>query len=135
MQSGNQAFINQLRTSSGGPQLLTGDRNTERYRKGFPLRRRPGAGGGVSHPPAAAVAHLQACVAADKIVIMRRQYRPDRRSTPSNDYDRDIVIVSTRPRPYSGAGQRQTGGRLPRRHPAPPREVRSKTPAAANHIR
>lgn len=35
MQSGNQTFINQLKDIVGGPQLLTGDRNTERYRKGF----------------------------------------------------------------------------------------------------
>lgn len=34
MQSGNQTFINQLKDIVGGPQLLTGDRNTERYRKG-----------------------------------------------------------------------------------------------------
>ena len=96
MQSGNQAFINQLKDIVGGPQLLTGDRNTERYRKGF--RSGEGrAGGGVSHQPAAAVAHFAGLRGRrQNRHHAGRQYRPDRRIDPSgNDYDRDIVIVST----------------------------------------
>ena len=71
MQSGNQAFINQLKDIVGGPQLLTGDRNTERYRKGF--RSGEGQALAVAFPTSLLQLWriLQACVAADKIVIMQ----------------------------------------------------------------
>lgn len=97
MQSGNQAFINQLKDIVGGPQLLTGDRNTERYRKGF--RSGEGRALAVAFPTSLLQLWriLQACVAADKIVIMQAANTGlTEGSTPSgNDYDRDIVIVST----------------------------------------
>lgn len=85
------------RTSSAFPQLLTGDRNTERYRKGF----RSGEGQALAVVFPTRLLQLwrilQACVAADKIVIMQAANTGlTEGSTPSgNDYDRDIVIVST----------------------------------------
>ena len=96
MQSGNQAFINQLKDIVGGPQLLTGDRNTERYRKGF--RSGEGRRWRWRFPPACCScgAFCRPAWPPTNRHHAGRQYRPDRRIDPSgNDYDRDIVIVST----------------------------------------
>ncbi|VXC60591.1 D-lactate dehydrogenase [Serratia oryzae] len=96
-QSANQAFINQLKNIVGNTQVLTGDRNTERYRKGF----RSGEGKALAVVFPTRLLQLwqilQACVAADKIVIMQAANTGlTEGSTPSgDDYDREIVIVST----------------------------------------
>ncbi|AHG21695.1 lactate dehydrogenase [Chania multitudinisentens RB-25] len=96
-QSANQAFINQLKGIVGNAQVLTGERNTERYRKGF----RSGEGKALAVVFPTRLLQLwqilQACVAADKIVIMQAANTGlTEGSTPSgNDYDREIVIVST----------------------------------------
>lgn len=77
--AGNRRFLTQLKDIVGGAQLLTGERSTERYRKGF----RSGAGGGIPQPSAAIVAHSrnprgcrQDCHHAGS------QYRLDRRLYP-----------------------------------------------------
>lgn len=96
-QSANQAFINQLKNIVGNTQVLTGKRNTERYRKGF----RSGEGKALAVVFPTRLLQLwqilQACVTADKIVIMQAANTGlTEGSTPSgNDYDREIVIVST----------------------------------------
>ncbi|MGO2437798.1 MAG: D-lactate dehydrogenase, partial [Serratia proteamaculans] len=67
----HQAFLNQLKSIVGGPQLLTGERSTERYRKGF----RSGVGQALAVVFPTRLLQLwqllEACVAADKIVIMQ----------------------------------------------------------------
>ncbi|TQI79583.1 D-lactate dehydrogenase [Serratia fonticola] len=96
-QSSNQAFINQLKHIVGSPQVLTGERSTERYRTGF----RSGGGKALAVVFPTRLLQLwqilQACVAADKIVIMQAANTGlTEGSTPSGeDYDREIVIVST----------------------------------------
>lgn len=91
-QSGNQAFLAQLKDIVGGPQLLTGERSTERYRKGF----RSGEGKALAVVFPTRLLQLwrilEACVAADKIVIMQAANTGlTEGSTPSgNDYDREI---------------------------------------------
>jgi D-lactate dehydrogenase len=96
-QSTNQAFIDQLKNIVGNMQVLTGERNTERYRKGF----RSGEGKALAVVFPTRLLQLwqilQACVDADKIVIMQAANTGlTEGSTPSgNDYDREIVIVST----------------------------------------
>ncbi|MBP1035469.1 D-lactate dehydrogenase [Serratia fonticola] len=92
-----QAFITQLKNIVGNAQVLTGERSTERYRKGF----RSGGGKALAVVFPTRLLQLwqilQACVAADKIVIMQAANTGlTEGSTPSGqDYDRDIVIVST----------------------------------------
>ncbi|CAI0859014.1 D-lactate dehydrogenase [Serratia fonticola] len=92
-----QAFITQLKSIVGNAQVLTGERSTERYRKGF----RSGGGKALAVVFPTRLLQLwqilQACVAADKIVIMQAANTGlTEGSTPSGqDYDRDIVIVST----------------------------------------
>ncbi|MHA7847788.1 D-lactate dehydrogenase [Serratia sp. D1N4] len=96
-QSTNQAFIDRLKNIVGNMQVLTGERNTERYRKGF----RSGEGKALAVVFPTRLLQLwqilQACVDADKIVIMQAANTGlTEGSTPSgNDYDREIVIVST----------------------------------------
>ncbi len=96
-QSTNQTFINQLKNIVGSPHVLTGERSTERYRKGF----RSGGGKALAVVFPTRLLQLwqilQACVAADKIVIMQAANTGlTEGSTPSGqDYDREIVIVST----------------------------------------
>ena len=96
-QSANQQFINQLKNIVGNTHVLTGDRNTERYRKGF--RSGEGKALAVVFPTRLLQLWLilQACVDADKIVIMQAANTGlTEGSTPSgNDYDREIVIIST----------------------------------------
>ncbi|WP_411754527.1 D-lactate dehydrogenase [Serratia sp. (in: enterobacteria)] len=92
-----QAFITQLKNIVGNAQVLTGERSTERYRKGF----RSGGGKALAVVFPTGLLQLwqilQACVAADKIVIMQAANTGlTEGSTPSGqDYDREIVIVST----------------------------------------
>lgn len=96
-QSTNQALIAQLKTIVGSAQVLTSERSTERYRKGF----RSGGGNAVAVVFPTRLLQLwqilQTCVAADKIVIMQAANTGlTEGSTPSGqDYDREIVIVST----------------------------------------
>ncbi|CAI1903211.1 D-lactate dehydrogenase [Serratia fonticola] len=91
-----QAFITQLKNIVGNAQVLTGERSTERYRKGF----RSGGGKALAVVFPTRLLQLwqilQACVAADKIVIMQAANTGlTEGSTPSGqDYDREIVIVS-----------------------------------------
>ena len=91
-------FIEQLKTLAGRHNVLTGERQTQRYRKGF----RSGSG------PALAVVLpdsllalwrvLETCVAADKVIIMQSANTGlTEGSTPNGaDYDREVVIISTR---------------------------------------
>ncbi len=91
-------FIAQLSALVGRRHVLTGERQTQRYRKGF----RSGSG------PALAVVLpdslltlwqvLEACVAADKVIIMQSANTGlTEGSTPNGaDYDREVVIISTR---------------------------------------
>lgn len=95
--AGNRRFLTQLKDIVGGAQLLTGERSTERYRKGF----RSGAGKALAVVFPSHLLQLwrmlETCVAADKIVIMQAANTGlTEGSTPSgHDYDRDIVIIST----------------------------------------
>lgn len=95
---GNARFLHELRNIVGRRHVLTSPQSTRDYRTGF----RFGTG------PALAVVRpgslveqwrvLKACAAAGKIVIMQAANTGlTGGSTPDgNDYDRDVVIVSTR---------------------------------------
>lgn len=93
----NQTLIARLKEIAGYRHVLTGDSNTERYRKGF----RSGGGKALAVVfPQTLLQQwqlLKACVEADKIVIMQAANTSlTEGSTPSgDDYDRDIVIFST----------------------------------------
>ncbi|GAB2936622.1 D-lactate dehydrogenase [Hafnia psychrotolerans] len=93
----NQGLILRLKEIAGSRHVLTGDSNTERYRKGF----RSGGGKALAVVfPQTLLQQwqlLKACVNADKIVIMQAANTGlTEGSTPSgDDYDRDIVIFST----------------------------------------
>ncbi|KQN47674.1 lactate dehydrogenase [Serratia sp. Leaf50] len=93
----NVALIEKLKTISGSRNVLTSQSQTERYRKGF----RSGGGNALAVVfPQTLLEQwqlLQACVEADKIVIMQAANTGlTEGSTPSgDDYDRDIVIFST----------------------------------------
>ncbi|CNC83304.1 D-lactate dehydrogenase [Yersinia frederiksenii] len=92
-----QTLLTQLRHIVGARYLLTGERQTERYRTGF----RSGAGSALAVVfPSTLLQQwqlLQACVAADTIVIMQAANTGlTEGSTPSgDDYDRPIVILNT----------------------------------------
>ncbi|MBX9497266.1 D-lactate dehydrogenase [Yersinia enterocolitica] len=92
-----QTLLTQLQHIVGARYLLTGERQTERYRTGF----RSGAGSALAVVfPATLLQQwqlLQACVAADTIVIMQAANTGlTEGSTPSgDDYDRPIVILNT----------------------------------------
>ncbi len=91
-------FTERLKTLAGRHNVLTGERQTQRYRKGF----RSGSG------PALAVVLpdslltlwrvLQACVDTDTVIIMQSANTGlTEGSTPNGaDYDREVVVVSTR---------------------------------------
>lgn len=93
----NGAFIERLKAIAGKRQVLTSASQTERYRKGF----RSGGGKALAVVfPQTLLQQwqlLQACVEADKIVIMQAANTGlTEGSTPSGeDYDREIVIFST----------------------------------------
>lgn len=92
-----QTLLAQLQHIVGARYLLTGERQTERYRTGF----RSGAGSALAVVfPSTLLQQwqlLQACVAADTIVIMQAANTGlTEGSTPSgDDYDRPIVILNT----------------------------------------
>ncbi|WP_410015970.1 D-lactate dehydrogenase [Sodalis sp. C49] len=94
----SHAFLERLTAIVGKRHVLTDSRQTQRYCKGF----RSGSG------PALAVVLpdsllslwrvLEACVAADKVIIMQAANTGlTEGSTPNGaDYDREVVVVSTR---------------------------------------
>ena len=94
----NRVFLTRLQEIVGSQNLLTDARSTERYRHGY----RSGGGDALAVVfPQTLLQQwriLQACVAANKIVIMQAANTGlTEGSTPSgHDYDRDIVIISTR---------------------------------------
>jgi len=93
----NTDFINELTRLVGSAHLLTDAAKTARYRKGF----RSGQGDALAVVFPGTLLELwrvlSACVAADKIILMQAANTGlTEGSTPNgNDYDRDIVIIST----------------------------------------
>ena len=93
----NKAFLNELTRLVGHSHLLTEPAKTARYRKGF----RSGQGEALAVVFPGSLLELwrvlNACVAADKIILMQAANTGlTEGSTPSgNDYDREIVIIST----------------------------------------
>ena len=93
----NTTFINELSRLVGHSHLLTDPAKTARYRKGF----RSGQGDALAVVFPGTLLELwrvlSACVAADKIILMQAANTGlTEGSTPNgNDYDRDIVIIST----------------------------------------
>ncbi|CAM8676249.1 D-lactate dehydrogenase [Leclercia sp. M-A074-M] len=93
----NTSFINELSRLVGQAHLLTDAAKTARYRKGF----RSGQGDALAVVFPGTLLELwrvlNACVAADKIILMQAANTGlTEGSTPNgNDYDRDIVIIST----------------------------------------
>ena len=93
----NKAFLNELTRLVGHSHLLTEPAKTARYRKGF----RSGQGDALAVVFPGSLLELwrvlNACVAADKIILMQAANTGlTEGSTPSgNDYDREIVIIST----------------------------------------
>ena len=90
-------LIARLRAAVGRRHVIQGERATSRFRKGF----RSGEGEALAVvQPATLIALwqvLQACVDADKIVIMQAANTGlTQGSTPKGRYDRDVVIVNTR---------------------------------------
>lgn len=92
-----QTLLTQLQHIVGARYLLTGERQTKRYRTGF----RSGGGTALAVVfPSTLLQQwqlLQACVAADIIIIMQAANTGlTEGSTPSgDDYDRPIVILNT----------------------------------------
>ena len=92
----NDALIGRLKTLVGPRGVLSSDRATERYRKGY----RSGEGEALAVVvPKSLVALwrvISACVEAEKIIIMQAANTGlTEGSTPSGEYDRDVVIIST----------------------------------------
>ena len=93
----NERLLLKLKNIVGKPHLLTEPHKTERYRKGF----RSGEGDAIAVVfPGTLLEQWQifkACVEADKIVLMQAANTGlTEGSTPNgNDYDREIVIIST----------------------------------------
>lgn len=93
----NSAFIDELTRLVGASHLLTDPAKTARYRKGF----RSGQGDALAVVFPGSLLELwrvlQACVNADKIILMQAANTGlTEGSTPNgNDYDRQIVIIST----------------------------------------
>lgn len=90
-------LLRALRDAVGAKHVLTGEKQTERFRKGF----RSGEGDALAVVQPATIleqwAVLKACVAADKIVIMQAANTGlTEGSTPKGTYDRDVVLVNTR---------------------------------------
>ncbi|OCX58160.1 D-lactate dehydrogenase [Thioclava sp. SK-1] len=94
--TGNDDLIGQLRSIVGRRHVLTEPRATERFRRGY--RSGEGAALAVVQPGSLLEQWqvLQACVRADKIIIMQAANTGlTEGSTPKGSYDRDVVIVST----------------------------------------
>ncbi|MFK7743742.1 MAG: D-lactate dehydrogenase [Roseobacter sp.] len=92
----NDHLIAELKSIAGSRHVLTGDSQTERYRKGF----RSGEGDAIAVVVPGSLVEmwgiLKACVAADKILIMQAANTGlTEGSTPKGTYDRDVVILST----------------------------------------
>ena len=93
----NNAFLAELARLVGSSHLLTDPAKTQRYRKGF----RSGQGEALAVVFPGTLLELwrvlNACVNADKIILMQAANTGlTEGSTPNgNDYDRDIVIIST----------------------------------------
>lgn len=93
----NKTFLNELARTVGHSHLLTDPAKTARYRKGF----RSGQGDALAVVFPGSLLELwrvlNACVNADKIILMQAANTGlTEGSTPNgNDYDRDIVIIST----------------------------------------
>ncbi|MBO9467919.1 D-lactate dehydrogenase [Tropicibacter sp. R15_0] len=93
----DQALISRLRAVCGKKHVMTSARATARFRKGF----RSGEGEALAVVQPATLLEqwqvLQACVAADKIVIMQAANTGlTEGSTPKGTYDRDVVLINTR---------------------------------------
>ncbi|MEM9061584.1 MAG: D-lactate dehydrogenase [Pseudomonadota bacterium] len=91
-----QDLIDQFRSICGSKYVLTNPRSMERFCKGY----RSGAGEAVAVVRPGTLLEqwkvLQACVAADKIVIMQAANTGlTEGSTPKGSYDRDVVVIST----------------------------------------
>jgi len=93
----NKTFLNELARLVGHSHLLTDPAKTARYRKGF----RSGQGEALAVVFPGSLLELwrvlNACVNADKIILMQAANTGlTEGSTPNgNDYDREIVIIST----------------------------------------
>ncbi len=92
----NTSLIARFREIVGRRNVLTGARATERFRRGF----RSGEGEALCVVRPGTLLEqwkvLEACVAADKIVIMQAANTGlTEGSTPSGSYDRDVVLINT----------------------------------------
>lgn len=90
-------LIKTLKRICGRRHVLTNARRTARFRKGF----RSGEGDALAVVQPATLLEqwkiLQACVDADKIVIMQAANTGlTEGSTPKGSYDRDVVLINTR---------------------------------------
>ncbi|GAA6163711.1 D-lactate dehydrogenase [Pelagimonas sp. KU-00592-HH] len=90
-------LIKRLKSICGRRHVLTGARRTQRFRKGF----RSGEGDAIAVVQPATLLEqwkvLEACVEADKIVIMQAANTGlTEGSTPKGSYDRDVVLINTR---------------------------------------
>lgn len=90
-------LISSLESIVGRRHVFTGDRATRRFRKGF----RSGEGDALAVVQPGTLLEqwkvLQACVDADKIVIMQAANTGlTEGSTPKGTYDRDVVLINTR---------------------------------------
>jgi len=94
----NKTLIKDLTSQLGSQHVLTSPAKTARYRKGF----RSGQGDALAVVFPGSLLELwrvlSLCVAADKIILMQAANTGlTEGSTPNgNDYDREIVIISTR---------------------------------------
>ena len=92
-----RALIAELKRIVGARHVLTDERATKPYRKGF----RSGEGDALAVVRPATLLEqwnvLKACVVADKIVIMQAANTGlTEGSTPNGSYDRDVVLMNTR---------------------------------------
>ena len=92
----DDAFIGRLKSLVGPRNVLSSERATERYRKGY----RSGEGEALAVVVPQSLVQMwrvvQACVEAEKIIILQAANTGlTEGSTPSGDYDRDVVVIST----------------------------------------